>query len=110
MALQNVELLIAMQKDLGKKLKTLKVDGGASANNLLMQLQADYLGVTCVRPKLIETTSAGAAYMAGLGAGIWKNLEEIKKIWKEDLTFAPLIKEKARKERLKLWQEAISRT
>jgi glycerol kinase len=110
MALQNVELLIAMEKDLGKKLKKLKVDGGASANNLLMQMQADFLGVKCIRPKLIETTSAGAAYMAGLGAGIWKSLDEIKRIWKQDAEFAPKTKEKDRRVRLKLWQQAVART
>ena len=109
MALQNAELLVAMQKDLGKKLKKMKVDGGAAANNLLMQIQADYLGVTCIRPSVVETTSAGAAYMAGLGVGIWKNFDELRKIWRVDREFLPKLKEKQRKERLKLWQEAVGR-
>jgi len=109
MAMQNVELLVAMQKDLKKKLKTLKVDGGASANNLLMQIQADFLGVKCVRPKMIETTSAGAAFMAGLGVGYWKNLGDVKKVWREDREFKPALSEKLRRERLNRWQDAVTR-
>ncbi len=109
MALQNVDLLLAMQKDLKKKLKNVKVDGGASANGLLMQIQADYLGVTCIRPHVIETTSAGAAFMAGLGVGFWKNLAEIKNIWQKDREFKPAISSKARTLRLKQWQSAVKR-
>jgi glycerol kinase len=110
MALQNAELLEAMQKDLGKKLRLVKVDGGASANNLLMQIQADVLGVKCVRPEVIETTSAGAAFMAGLGVGIWKDVSEIKDVWRRNAEFDPQWPEKKRKDRLKLWQEAVKRT
>ncbi len=110
MALQNVELLNAMQKDLNKKIKTLKVDGGASANNLLMQIQADYLGVKCIRPAVIETTSAGAAFMAGLGAEIWKSLDDVKKVWRKDTDFVPKTSEKQRRDRLKLWQGAVKGT
>lgn len=109
MALQNVELLNAMEKDLKKKLKSVKVDGGASANNLLMQIQADYLGVKCVRPKVIETTSAGAAFMAGLGAGLWKNLEEIKKIWAKDCEFNSQMKQSERQKRLEFWKKAVQK-
>ncbi len=107
MALQNVELLLSMEKDLKKKLKLLKVDGGASANNLLMQIQADYLGVKCVRPLVIETTSAGAAFMAGLGIGIWKSLDDIKKIWQKDQEFLPSMSPAGRRDRLKTWSEAV---
>ncbi len=109
LALQNAEILIAMQKDLGRDLKSVRVDGGASANNLLMQLQADYLGVDVVRPKMIATTSAGAAYLAALGAGIFTDLSDIKKIWKIDKTFRPKLKPAARDERLARWSKAIER-
>lgn len=109
MALQNTEILMAMQKDLATSLKSVRVDGGASANNLLMQLQADYLGVEVVRPKMIETTSAGAAYLAGLGVGLWPDLAAIKKVWKVDRSFTPDMPESSRKDRLKRWQQAINR-
>lgn len=108
-ALQNTEILIAMQKDLGRDLKSVRVDGGASANNLLMQLQADYLGVDVVRPKMIGTTSAGAAYLAALGAGIFTDLSDIKKIWKIDKTFKPKMKPTVRDERLAHWTNAVAR-
>ncbi|MFN7729062.1 MAG: glycerol kinase GlpK [Bdellovibrio sp.] len=109
MALQNCEILIAMQRDLGKKMKSLRVDGGASANNLLMQLQADYMGADVVRPQSVETTSMGAAYLAGLGVGYWKSLDEIKKVWKMDRTFASKMTLKDRKERLIKWQAAVKK-
>ncbi|RYZ68469.1 MAG: glycerol kinase, partial [Proteobacteria bacterium] len=109
MALQNTEILIAMQKDLGRDLKDVRVDGGAAANNLLMQMQTDYLGVEVVRPKMIGTTSAGAAYLAGLGAGVFSDLGEIKKIWKVEKTFRPKIKNDEREERLERWTLAVKR-
>ena len=108
MALQNTEILIAMQADLGKNLKSVRVDGGASANNLLMQLQADYLGTDVIRPKNIESTSIGAAYLAGLGVGFWK-IEDLKKIWKVDHEFTPRLSEKVRDERLAQWRSAVAR-
>lgn len=109
MALQNSDVLIAMQKDLKKKLKKLKVDGGAAENNLLMQIQSDYLNTETVRPSNVETTSLGAAYLAGLGVGLWKDIKEIQKIWREDKKFQPKITEKNRKERFKKWHKAIER-
>ena len=109
MALQNTEILIAMQKDLGRDLRNVRVDGGASANNLLMQLQADYLGVDVVRPKMIATTSAGAAYLAALGAGVFSDLSDIKKIWKIDKTFKPKMKAPERTQRLDHWSNAVKR-
>jgi glycerol kinase len=109
MAMQNVELLLAMQSDVKKKVKSLKVDGGAAANNLLMQIQADYLGAICVRPQVIETTSAGAAFMAGLGVGLWSSFDDVRKVWREDKKFAPEMHNKDRQQRLKLWQEAVAR-
>jgi len=110
MAMQNVELLLAMQSDLKKKIKTLKVDGGASANNLLMQMQADYLGAICVRPQVIETTSAGAAFMAGLGVGLWKTLNDVRHVWRKDRDFVPEVSDKRRKTRLQEWQAAVEKT
>jgi glycerol kinase len=109
MALQNAEILLAMEKDSGKKLKGLRVDGGASANNLLMQLQANYLGSTIIRPSMIETTAAGAAYLAGLGIGFWSDLHEIQKIWSVDREFSSAMTPKERKLRFESWNKAIKR-
>jgi len=88
-ALQNVDILRAMERDSGRTLRTLKVDGGASANNLLMQFQSDVLGVAISRPELVETTALGAAFLAGLGAGVWKSKDEIRRTWREDARFQP---------------------
>jgi glycerol kinase len=107
MALQNAEILISMQRDLGKKLKALKVDGGASANGLLMQMQSDFMGMTVTRPRWVETTSIGAAYLAGLGVGFWSDLSEIQRIWQVDQQFKSQMSTKQRQERLKSWQAAI---
>jgi glycerol kinase len=109
MALQNADILLSMQKDLGKKIKKLRVDGGASANNLLMQLQADYLQTQVDRPQQIETTSMGAAYLAGLGAGVWSSTAEINKIWKIDRSFNATISKKDLTNRQKSWAKAIKK-
>jgi glycerol kinase len=109
MALQNVEILFAMQADLQSQMTSVRVDGGAAENNLLMQLQSDYLGVEVSRPRLIETTSAGAAYLAGLGAGLFADLNEIRAIWKIDRTFTPKITSEARQARLARWKLAVRR-
>jgi glycerol kinase len=108
MALQNVEILNAMQTDLGQKIKTLRVDGGATQNQLLMQLQADYLGVNLLRPQNIETTSLGAAYMAGLGVGLWGDLRELEKVWQLDQEFKCQMQAKNRKERLAKWSKVVA--
>ena len=108
--MQNTEILIAMQKDLGKKLKGLRVDGGASQNNLLMQMQADFMGSAVVRPRLVETTSMGAAYLAGLGVGFWNSLEDIKRVWKVDREFDPHLSAKQRTDRLARWKKAVVKT
>lgn len=107
MALQNVDIIRAMEKDLGKKIKGLSVDGGATSNNLLMQLQSNYLGQKVVRPKIIETTAFGAGLMAGLGVGLWKNAKELLSLWQEDREFIPAINLKERKARIESWHEAI---
>ena len=109
MALQNVDIILTMKKDLGKNLKAMKVDGGAAANDLLMQLQADYQGVPVVRPDNLETTALGAAFIAGLGAGIWKDLNQLKKVWKANKEFKVKMKPKERKERMVRWSQALER-
>ncbi len=109
MALQNCDLLVAMQKDLGKKLHGLRVDGGAAANDLLMQMQADYLGAKVSRPEHIETTGIGAGYLAGLGIGFWSSKKELQQIWKLDQEFKSEISKKAREVRLESWHSAIQR-
>lgn len=109
MALQNVEILLAMKGDMKKNLKTLRVDGGASQNNLLMQIQADYMGVPVERPKQVETTTLGAAFMAGLSAGIWKSTDELKSVWQLERKFEATISKRVREVRLKKWQSAIKR-
>src|SRR5690349_16806911 len=108
-ALQTMDVLTAMQKDAGIKLKELRVDGGASANNLLMQLQADLLGVPVVRPKVAETTALGAAYLAGLAVGFWKSQADIAKQWQVDKRFAPAMKAPARKKIASGWERALGR-
>jgi len=109
-AFQNADILEAMQKDLGKPLTALNVDGGASANNLLMQFQADVLGVRLRRPKYLETTSLGAVFAAGLGAGIWTDVSDIEKTWKEDRLFDPAFSAKEREDSMKRWKVAVGKT
>ena len=109
MALQNADILVAMQKDLNKKMKRLRVDGGAAQNNLLMQLQADYLQTSVDRPVHVETTAIGAAYLAGLGIGHWKSLNDIKAIWKKDSEFKPVLTKKKHSERQASWKKAVKK-
>ena len=107
MAYQVQDLIAAMQQDSGIPLKQLKVDGGASANNFLMQFQADILGSTIVRPECIETTALGAAYLAGLAVGYWKDKEEICRNWKADRTFESAMDEERRRSLIKGWKRAV---
>ncbi len=109
-ALQEYTLLEAMKQETGQKLNALKVDGGASRNNLLMQFQADVLNIAVVRPKNTETTSLGAAMVAGLAAGIWKDIKELKNVWKEDRTFRPSMPVAQRRGFLARWDKAVKRT
>jgi glycerol kinase len=106
-AYQTVDVLRAMESDAGVRLKELRVDGGASANNLLMQFQADLLGVPVVRPRVTETTALGAAYLAGLAVGFWKDKEEIAS--KVDRRFTPKMKPAVRKQLLTGWTRALER-
>ncbi len=108
-AFQNADILTAMQKDLGRPLEGLNVDGGAAANNLLMQFQADVLGTTLRRPKYLETTSLGAVFAAGLGVGIWTDLQEVEKTWKKDREFIPGWTSPQREEALLRWRGAVAR-
>ena len=107
--LQVMDVLKAMEADAGIKLKELRVDGGASANDLLMQLQADVLNVPVVRPKIAETTALGAAYLAGLAVGFWKNQADIARQWQVDKRFKPAMKTAARSKITKGWERALSR-
>ena len=108
-AFQNVDLLTAMQKDAGITLTELRVDGGATANNLLMQIQADVLGVPVVRPKVLETTALGAGYLAGLAVGYWQDAADVAANWRVDRVFEPAM---ARDRALELsagWNKAVER-
>ena len=104
---QTNDVLEAMKMDLGQEVKRLKADGGASANNYLLQTQADLTGVQVDRPACVETTAMGAAYLAGLAVGFWKNKEEIARGWKADRSFFPKIEEEVRCKMLKGWQKAV---
>lgn len=106
-AFQVKELLDAMTKDLGRKLGPIKVDGGASANGLLMQFQADLLGVSVVRSKIMETTALGAGLLAGLGIGFWSGLDEIQKKWDASETFSPEMKPTERKKEMARWTRSL---
>lgn len=106
---QSAELLFAMQQDAATPIKELRVDGGASANNLLMQHQADLLGVPVVRPRIIETTALGAAYLAGLTAGVWNGIEEIAEHWQIDRVFEPMISRDEAAQRMSGWRNAVQR-
>ncbi len=108
-ALQIGDILTAMSADAGRPLMALKVDGGAAKNDLLMQAQADILGVHCVRPQMLETTALGAAFLAGLGIGIWKSPEEIRASWREDRRFNPT-EDDGTVEALRVaWRRAVAR-
>jgi len=108
-AYQTMDVLHVMELDTGLKIKELRVDGGASVNNLLMQFQADILKTTVIRPKVTETTAMGAAYLAGLATGYWNDLQDIRQQWQLDQKFAPVMPEaqvKALKDR---WADAVAR-
>ncbi|WP_196592980.1 glycerol kinase GlpK [Pectinatus sottacetonis] len=110
LAYQTKDVLDAMQADSGIKLNELKVDGGAVANNLMMQFQSDLLGVPVDRPKVVETTALGASYLAGLAVGFWKNKEELIKNWQLDRRFEPDMEEEKRRELYVGWLKAVRRT
>lgn len=109
-AYQVSDVLSAMRADSGITLSNLKVDGGASANNVLMQMQADILQCEVNRPVCVETTALGAAYLAGLAVGYWKNMDDIRNNWAIDRTFAPVISPEESAQKLKGWQKAVKRS
>ncbi len=109
-AYQTREVLDAMQQDSGVQLQSLKVDGGMVVNELLMQFQADILGVPVVRPKVAETTALGAAYAAGLAVGFWKNLDDLRANWQMEKTWAPTMDAEKRDVLYKGWKKAVTRT
>ena len=109
-AFQTMDIVKAMQRDAGVTLKELKVDGGASRNNLLMQFQSDMLGTAVIRPKVTETTALGAAYLAGLAVGYWESIEHIKSQWDAECRFTPLAPEAEVEALKKGWADAVRRT
>jgi glycerol kinase len=109
-ALQTRDLVQAMQKDAGLELRELKVDGGASVNNGLMQFQADILDVCVCRPQVAETTALGAAYLAGLAVGYWADLEEVARNWVLDRQYEPSMDGTERDRRCRQWQQAVARS
>ena len=106
-AYQTADVLKAMEKDSGIELKSLKVDGGASANDFLMRFQADIVNTQVRRPACIETTALGAAYLAGLAVGYWKTKDEIRENWQIGASFAPQMDAEARQKLLKGWHRAV---
>jgi len=109
-AWQTREVLDAMEADSGVKLKELKVDGGMVYNNLLMQFQADVLGVPVIRPKVAETTALGAAYAAGLAVGFWGSYEDLRANWGKDAEWTPAMDAAEREHQYALWKKAVTRT
>ena len=106
-AYQSADVLHAMEEDVEVSIAGLKVDGGASANDFLMQTQADLIHAPVKRPKCVETTAMGAAYLAGLATGYWSSREEVIKNWAIDRTFEPMIGEEKRSEMLRGWNKAV---
>jgi glycerol kinase len=108
-AYQTMDVLRVMEKDTGMKVKELRVDGGASANNLLMQFQADIINTVVARPRIIETTALGAAYLAGLATGFWEDMEELKQQWQLDQKFEPTLTDEQTKGLKIKWADAVQR-
>ena len=107
-ALRSRDIIVEMQKDAGIKFSNLKVDGGASNNNLLMQIQANLLNSRVIRPKVTETTALGAAFLAGLASGFWKSTKDLEKLWKEDFSFKPKPDDNT-KSIIRLWENRVPR-
>lgn len=110
LAYQTKDVLGAMQADAALELQALKVDGGAAANNFLMQFQADILGVPVERPQVLETTALGAAYLAGLAVGFWRDLAEVARAWQLDQKFLPQMTDPHREKLYRGWQKAVARS
>jgi glycerol kinase len=109
-AFQSREVVDAMATDSGVTLESLKVDGGMVANDLLMQFQADILGVPVIRPEVAETTALGASYAAGMAVGFWESEDEVRNNWAEDKRWEPTMEKDKRDEYYKYWKKAVTRT
>jgi glycerol kinase len=110
MAYQSRDVLEAMQRDAGLRLAELKVDGGAAVNDGLLQFQADILGTKVVRPVVAETTALGAAYLAGLAVGYWKDMDDVARNWAPDRAFAPSMPPTQREALYAQWRKAVERS
>jgi len=108
-AFQVADVLDVMKEDSGISLSELRADGGAAANNLMMQFQSDILRVPVIRPKIIETTALGAGYLAGLATGFWKDQDEVQRVWEADRTFEPQLSADEAAHRRRRWGEALQR-
>jgi glycerol kinase len=108
-AFQTMDVLNAMQLDTNINIRQLRVDGGACANNLMMQFQADILNSAVIRPRIIETTAMGAAYLAGLATGFWGNIDELKKQWQLDRRFDPSMDAQTAGKMKSEWADAVNR-
>jgi glycerol kinase len=106
-AFQSMDLLKAMEADAGLPIKEVRVDGGATVNNQLMQFQSDILNTQVIRPQVTETTALGAAYLAGLAVGYWKSIDELQQYWQKDKAFVPAMDEEKRNELQKNWKKAV---
>jgi glycerol kinase len=109
-AFQTREVVDVINDERGTPLNELRVDGGMTSNALLMQFQADLLGIPVVRPRVTETTAMGAAYAAGLAVGVWSGVEQVEALWREDTRYEPHMEDRERHERLRMWKKAVERT
>ena len=109
-AFQSYDLLKAMEADAGIPIAELRVDGGATNNNLLMQFQSDIVNTKVIRPTMVETTALGAAYLAGLAVGFWKDIEELRSKWQVDKTFLPAATKEDRAQWILGWERAVKAT
>ena len=109
-AYQSADLLACMESDMGLTIPSLKVDGGASLNGLLMQHQADVLGIPVVRGNIVETTALGAAFLAGLATGFWSGMDEVRQIWREDKTYQSTWTSEQREQKMRDWHAAVDRS
>lgn len=109
-AFQTLDVIEAVVADTGRTLTELRVDGGMTRNDLLMQFQADILGIPVVRPRVVETTALGAAYAAGLATGVWSGQDELRRQWREDARFEPAMPAAERERRIRLWRKAVARS
>ncbi len=109
-AFQSYDVIKAMEKDTGVSIRNLRVDGGASANNTLMQFQSDILKAKVERPEILETTSLGVAYMAGLNVGYWNSIDEIKQHWKLEREFVPEMSEINRESLIGNWDKVVKKS